>query len=273
MVEIIMKGMYRRIIFVDYENVQKVRLEHIDREATLLHICIGQGQNKIPFELVQNAQKFGEHVVWMKIEGSGKNNLDFHIAYSMGVYDHDTDIDTEFILLSKDKGFDALLKYISGRGRPCRRVESLVEVRKGAPEPKKPSQEVRRPVQEPKRPLPETRRVEPEARRPLPESRRPEPPAVRAPPEKRRPEPEPKRPLLEPRKPVTSPPAFDALGKVIESLRRMHSNRPRTPKTLAKCIDALSKTTGHAMNPLAIIEELVRTRMITVENNKVSYRL
>ena len=50
----------------------------------------------------------------VRIEGSGENALDFHIAYIIGKNSHDQDVG--HIILSKDKGFDPLIAYLRKNG-------------------------------------------------------------------------------------------------------------------------------------------------------------
>jgi hypothetical protein len=119
-----------RILFVDFENVQRIKLDTIEQEGTQVLLFVGRHQNKIPFELVRDAQKFGERLRWVKIEGAGKNNLDFHIAYEMGIYDQNINRSVRFVILSKDTGYDSLIRYINKSGRGCRRINSVAELTK-----------------------------------------------------------------------------------------------------------------------------------------------
>jgi len=116
------------IIFLDFENIQTIDLGKIKNEKNTILLFIGRNQNKIPFELVKDAQQFGKRLSWVKIEGEGKNNLDFHIAYELGVYDRSVDRKIEFVILSKDTGYDFLIRYINRNGRKCRRINSVIEL-------------------------------------------------------------------------------------------------------------------------------------------------
>jgi len=121
-----------RILFVDYENVQNIDLDFIKKENLETIVFVGKSQKKIPFEMVQKAQQLGKLITWHQIEGQGSNALDFHIAFLLG---HLTATDTgktaEYIILSKDKGFDPLLKYVQKERYNCRRINSLLELQKG----------------------------------------------------------------------------------------------------------------------------------------------
>ena len=112
-------------LFIDYENLQNIRLTDLNRENLHVLIFVGKNQHAIPFGLVTDAQLFGDRLEWIKIEREGRNNLDFHICFVMGQLDTKLDKNAAFVVLSRDKGFDAVVQYINGRGRPCSRLESV----------------------------------------------------------------------------------------------------------------------------------------------------
>jgi hypothetical protein len=115
-----------KFLLIDYENIQKVNLSDVP-DNILVRIFVGQSQKSIPFELVQQAQRFGHCIEWIKIEGQGSNALDFHIAFYIGklLTEHKR---ASFIILSKDKGFDPLIKHINNLKGNCRRINSLFEL-------------------------------------------------------------------------------------------------------------------------------------------------
>ena len=112
-------------LFIDFENTQKVKLEEGGGAFDKIIIFVGRSQNKLDFELVQRLQSLGSKVEWVKIGGEGKNNLDFHLSYMLGRLDSETPKSIGFTVLSRDKGYDALLRYISENGRESRRVDNL----------------------------------------------------------------------------------------------------------------------------------------------------
>jgi hypothetical protein len=81
-------------------------------------------QKKIPTELVVQAQPLGTRLEWIKISGQGKNALDFHIAFYLG-QELTASPNSDFVILSRDTGFDPLVRHLHGRGYACRRVSSL----------------------------------------------------------------------------------------------------------------------------------------------------
>jgi hypothetical protein len=116
----------QEILLVDFENVQQVDLSRLD-DGTNIIIFVGASQKAIPIELVTSAQKLGARVEWQKIEGSGSNALDFHIACHLGrVLEKSPQVPC--IVLSKDKGFDPLLRYLNKIGLKCQRINSLLEL-------------------------------------------------------------------------------------------------------------------------------------------------
>ncbi len=129
--------MIDRILLIDYENVLQVDISAVDKESYNVKIFVGASQNKIPFDLVAAAQAFGPNIEWVKIDASGKNALDFHIAYFLGKYSQ-IQPNHKFIVLSKDAGFDPLIRFLNKNGVSCSRINSLLELdkntRKGKPE-------------------------------------------------------------------------------------------------------------------------------------------
>lgn len=119
----------KTILLVDYENIQNFDLSIIQKQDIEIKVFVGQAQNKIPIELVQSIQQLGQKVEWIKIEGAGSNALDFHIAFHLGRLSKEIGEGT-FFVLSKDKGFDPLIKYISKSKINCQRIESLLKLSK-----------------------------------------------------------------------------------------------------------------------------------------------
>lgn len=116
----------QELLLVDFENVQQVDLSRLD-EACHVIIFVGASQKAIPIELVTSSQKLGPRVEWQKIEGNGSNALDFHIACHLGrVLEKAPQV--HCIVLSKDKGFDPLLRQLNKFGLKCKRINSLLEL-------------------------------------------------------------------------------------------------------------------------------------------------
>ena len=118
--------MTQKLLLVDFENVQQVDLSRLS-DSTNVIIFVGASQKTVPIELVTSAQSLGARVEWQKIEGNGSNALDFHIACHLGRV---LEKSPQFycIVLSKDKGFDPLIRQLNKIGLKCKRINSLLEL-------------------------------------------------------------------------------------------------------------------------------------------------
>jgi hypothetical protein len=115
-----------RLLLVDFENVQQVELARLDDSYRVI-IFVGADQKSVPFDLVTKAQQLGSRVEWQKTTGNGSNALDFFIAFQLGrVFDRAPR--PECIVLSRDKGFDPLIRFLSASGMQSRRISSLAEL-------------------------------------------------------------------------------------------------------------------------------------------------
>ncbi len=117
--------MSKTLLLVDYENVGKIDLAGIPDDVTVLFF-FGASQKTVPMEFLKAALKLGERLVPIDIEGHGKNALDFHIAFYLGEK-LALDPQTPCVILSKDKGFDPLIKHMVGRNFQVRRAATLHE--------------------------------------------------------------------------------------------------------------------------------------------------
>ncbi|MGH8218328.1 MAG: PIN domain-containing protein [Steroidobacteraceae bacterium] len=112
-----------RVLFVDLENVQTLDLATIPTNAHVM-VFYGIMQKKLPEELVVQAQPLGARLKWIKISGQGPNALDFHIAYYLGQQLTQSPT-SECVILSRDTGFDPLVRHLTSLGHSCRRVTTL----------------------------------------------------------------------------------------------------------------------------------------------------
>ena len=118
--------MTRKLLLVDLENKQKVDLSPLDDSFRAI-IFVGANQNPPKASTKPaTAQRFSR-VDFLKISGSGKNALDFHIAFELG-RTFEKAPDTQCFVLSGDKGFDPLLNYLNANGMRCKRVESIADM-------------------------------------------------------------------------------------------------------------------------------------------------
>lgn len=113
----------KNLLLVDLENVHRIDLSVLD-ETWRAIIFVGAQQNPPKAaRKAATAHRFSR-VDFQKIDGSGKNALDFHIAFELG-RTFETSPSTHCVVLSRDKGFDPLLTYLNRSGLPCRRIDSM----------------------------------------------------------------------------------------------------------------------------------------------------
>src|SRR5256885_6813777 len=113
------------VLLVDYENIGKIDLGAIPA-GVRVPFFFGASQRSVPTEFLKAALKLGERFVQIDIEGQGKNALDFHIAFYLGEYLARSP-QSPCVILSRDKGFDPLIKHLVKRGFAVRRANSLAE--------------------------------------------------------------------------------------------------------------------------------------------------
>ena len=119
--------MKTKIVLIDFENVQPKDLTSINGGAYQVKVFLGTHQAKIPTDIARTLQGFGPQAEYIQINGNGSNAVDFHIAYYIGRLAA-TAPDTQFYVISKDTGFDPLLKHLKERGISCERLSSIADV-------------------------------------------------------------------------------------------------------------------------------------------------
>lgn len=90
-------------------------------------LFIGASQTKIPVELVMSMQELGHNAEYVRIEGNGKNALDFHITFYLGVL-FDKDPAGYFHIISKDSGFDILIKHLKDKNVAIQRHNQIADI-------------------------------------------------------------------------------------------------------------------------------------------------
>lgn len=92
-----------------------------------IKVFLGTNQTKIPVEMALALQIFGPDAEYVQINGNGNNALDFHIAYYIGKLAA-MDPDAHFHVISKDKGFDPLIKHLQTKNISCQRWASITDI-------------------------------------------------------------------------------------------------------------------------------------------------
>lgn len=116
-----------KYVLVDFENVQPKNLELLKEHPFKVLVFIGANQTKFPRHFVVAMQALGRQARYVEIAGSGPNALDFHIAYYVGELAA-KDPDAQFHIVSRDKGFDPLIRHLQGKKIRVRRETDLAEI-------------------------------------------------------------------------------------------------------------------------------------------------
>jgi hypothetical protein len=114
-------------VLIDYENVQPKDVVLLNGHPFKVLVFVGANQTKVPLDLVKTLQPMGGNADYIVVSGSGRNALDFHIAFHLGDLAN-KDPEGFFHLISKDTGFDPLLAHLKSRGIRAQRSRSLSEI-------------------------------------------------------------------------------------------------------------------------------------------------
>lgn len=119
--------MATQYVLIDFENVHPKNLELLTTHPFKVFVFVGANQTKVPFDLADSMQLLGRSARYIKISGNGQNALDFHIAYYVGEL-AGKDPDAHFHIISKDRGFDPLIKHLKSRKIRIQREKDLAEI-------------------------------------------------------------------------------------------------------------------------------------------------
>lgn len=115
-------------LLIDLENVHPDNLPLVNGVQWKVKVFLGANQTKVNVGMARALQALGaEAVEYVTIEGNGKNALDFHIAYFIGQLAA-RDPNAYFHIISKDTGFDPLIRYLKSRSILCQRSSSVADV-------------------------------------------------------------------------------------------------------------------------------------------------
>jgi len=111
-------------VFVDFENVHEVDHSVIGSKATSVTLFLGAKNTKLDASLVEKLLKHAASVQLVRLTSSGKNALDFTLAYYVGRAAI-TDPTGYFHIISKDAGFDPLIQHLKSRHIRARRHDDF----------------------------------------------------------------------------------------------------------------------------------------------------
>jgi hypothetical protein len=98
-------------VFVDFENIQAIDLGGIGETSVEVTLLLGKTQKRLEIGLVQQIRQHAAQVRLVEMNASGRNALDFALAYHLGVAAAG-DPAGSFHIISKDKDFDPLIAHL-----------------------------------------------------------------------------------------------------------------------------------------------------------------
>ena len=114
-------------VLIDSENVKPESIEKLKHEHFRVLVFVGTNQKRLDFAIAHAVQSLGSNGMYVPISGNGPNALDFHIAYYIGKLSAAYP-DAYFHIISKDKGFDPLIKHLKEQKIFCSRSSSVSEI-------------------------------------------------------------------------------------------------------------------------------------------------
>ena len=226
---------------IDFENVQPKALDRLQPGAARIKVFLGQHQSRLMLDLVQALQSFGKDAEYIQIHGSGPDAVDFHIAFYIGRL-APAHPGASFTIVSKDRGFDPLVKHLGTLGIKCQRLPDIPEPAKGK-------------AASPASGKTATPAVTKKAAKPSPT------PAIKA------------APVA---KAVQAPVAATARARaaqVVAWLQKMSKNKPAKLATLRSSIRARFTPQLDDKQVDAVLQSLQGSKKIVIEGTKVTYAL
>lgn len=121
-------------VFLDFENVAEIDPKVLKRKDIFLTVFYGPKQKKIDIEAAKAIHEHSKRVKMVKVKATGKNALDFVLAGYVGYAVRANPAD-HFHIISKDKGFDALVKQLRGEKICAHRHDGFEEILTPGKEP------------------------------------------------------------------------------------------------------------------------------------------
>lgn len=220
-------------VLIDFENVQPESVGALNPAENHVKVFAGEHQNRIEFGLAQALQPFGSNAEYIRIVGNGKDALDFHIAFYIGKLSAEHP-GASFTIVSRDTGFDPLVKHLAGLKIPCRRTSAIVERVASKPT-----------MQKPVAPKPAKKSASKSTAKPIPKAAS---------------------------KPIVAA-SKARLDEALQRLQGLKAARPGTVKTLKSSLKAWFKPALNETDVVALMGELERLGKIKATGTTVAYAL
>ena len=111
-------------VFVDFENVHQIESGVIGDTSVTFTLLLGAKQKKLDVALVEQLMAHASSVRLVRLSSSGRNALDFALAYYLGQAVAADPAGT-FHIVAKDKGYDPLVAHLRTRQVQVHRHEDF----------------------------------------------------------------------------------------------------------------------------------------------------
>ena len=119
--------MRTNFVLIDLENVRPENLSLLTGGQFKVKVFAGSQQKSVTLDMAQALQPLGAEAEYVRIEGHGKNALDFHIAYYIGRLAVECP-GAFFHVISKDAGFDPLIRHLKSKKIYCLRWAAVEDI-------------------------------------------------------------------------------------------------------------------------------------------------
>jgi hypothetical protein len=233
-------------LLIDFENVKPPASEvaQIRGDEFRLWIFRGPHQNKFDADIVEVWQPLGDHVKFIQSAKAGKNALDFHIAFCLGLVHRENAAaqrPARYIVVSKDGGFDALFEYARTEGCNVMKAVTILDALSMAASPASSSSP-------------------PTANSPKPAAQKAQPAATA-------------KKTAKAAMPKRTTPNADDAEMVVVFLRAQSTNRPSKRSTLEHHVIHILGNGVTEDVARAVVDQLEREQFLSIVNNKIEYRL
>ena len=235
-------------VFIDFENVHEFDLGVIGARTVSLTLLAGAKQTKLSAALVEKLLQHAASVQLVRLASSGKNALDFTLAYYVGRAAA-ADPGGYFHIISRDTGFDPLVDHLNSRSIRAWRhgdlstllIQGMTGIAPPLPSP-------------PPQPMAPPGLAAPAKPKPLPKPKAP-----------------PKRKMAPKPKAVVSSRELRKAA-VLELLNKVPANRPKKHSKLVSHLVAHFGKTGSEAEIRAVIEDLRTGGHFAIgENGAITY--
>lgn len=122
-------------VLVDLENLVPTQMQRCQQPGVYVRIFVGAKQVRILSAMAAAVQPLGASAQYIRASGTGKNALDFHLAFYLGELAAQ-DPSAKMTVISKDQGFDPLIQHLKQRQIKAARhtsVESAIAISRRPP--------------------------------------------------------------------------------------------------------------------------------------------